>query len=306
MLGVVFDVNECHVVSCGLDGNITPELTRTIPTVPDYGQLLDQLCQELQAVRKLRGVKCFGVGATVPGLLNRQNKKMMFSPNMHFLDGQDLAKDLTTRLRLPVSLLQEDYALCIAERIYGGARMLSDFVVVEMTCGLGTGVFTGGQFMSGSQGFAGEIGHTLFDPQGPLCGCGKKGCLEMYATDYVLLRAMEAAAGRSLTFDQLVEETRAERLDPAPHLEPVVNGLAVCVSKLINVFNPQAVFLHGRLFEISDDILPRLRERTSELALSPSFAGCRIERSQVNKRLGAVAGLIQHLYNQLGPRVGSV
>jgi predicted NBD/HSP70 family sugar kinase len=304
VLGAVVDVHSCTVLSCGLDGRIEPALTRTLDTPADYPALLRALTAALKDVRKQRGVRCLGLGVTVPGLLNRDTRCVVFSPNMHFLDGHDLARDLAQKLDVEALTLQEDYALCIAERMFGGARLLHDFAVVEMHAGFGAGMFSNGQFISGTDGYGGELGHITVNPDGPQCGCGNHGCLELYATDAAFARAVAARRGRPAPMADLVAQARAGTFDPAPFLGPVLDYLAIGVAGLLNIFNPSAVFIYGDLFELGADVLPQLRTRVEQRALRPSFKTCRIERSQVNKQLAAVSGIIQHLHNQLGPRLG--
>ncbi len=304
VLGAVVDVHTCSVLSSGLDGRSTPELARTFPTPASYPALLRVLTDALKQVRKQRGVRCLGLGLTVPGLLNRATRRVSFSPNMHFLDGHDLARDLGQKLQVEALALQEDYALCIAERMFGAARLLNDFAVVEMHAGFGAGMFSNGQFIAGSEGYGGELGHITVNPDGPRCGCGNHGCLELYATDAAFARAVSTQRGCALPMATLLAEARAGTFDPRPFLAPVLDYLAIGVAALINLFNPAAVFLYGDLFDLAPDVLDRLRERVARRALGPSHAACRIERTQVNKPLAAVAGIIQHLHNQLGPRIG--
>ena len=304
VLGAVVDINACQVVSCGLDGRIDPALCRSFPTPKDYPALLRDLAAALRDVRRARNVRCLGVGVTVPGLLNRATRTSVFSPNLHHLDGHDLARDLGRKLEVEATALQEDYALCIAERMFGGARRLNDFAVVEFHTGFGAGMFCNGQFISGADGYGGELGHTTVVPDGPACGCGNHGCLELYATDAALLRAVAAKRAGPADIAALAAEARAGRFDPAPFLGPVLDYLAIGLAALVNVFNPSAVFLSAGLLDLAPDVLPQLRERIGRRALRPSFASCRIERSQVDKPSAAAAGIIQHLHNQLGPRLG--
>lgn len=304
VLGAVVDVETCQVLSCGLDGQVDPALVRTMPTPKDYAGLRRVIGSALEDVRRRRGVRCLGLGVTVPGLLNRSTGRLAFSPNMHFLDGRDLARDFGQKLGIDAAALQETYALCIAERMFGGARLLQNFVVVEMHAGFGTGLFCNGQFLSGSTGYGGELGHFTINPNGPKCGCGNNGCLELYATDSAFSRAVAAARRRTTSMAALLAEFRAGTFRPEPFLPPVLDALAIGIAGLVNTLNPSAIFLHGDLFELGPDVLPQLRTRVQRRALGPSFAACRIERTQVNKSLAAVAGIIHHLHNQLGPRLG--
>ena len=163
------------------------------------------------------------------------------------------------------------------------------------------GVVSAGRFITGSTGFAGEIGHIRVQLEGRPCGCGNRGCLETVATDYALARAASERAGRPLTIAQVAEEVRQGRLALEGILEDVLEYLALAVSMVVNIFNPQAVFLHGGLFEIEDNIVSRIVERTRRMTLRPSLDVCQVLRTRVNKPAGAVAGALERVWAEFGP-----
>ena len=85
-----------------------------------------------------------------------------------------------------------------------------------------------------------------------------------------------------------------------------VDYLAIAVSAVINIFNPATLFLHGQLMNSDPKIFKRVMRQAKKRTLSPSFKDCRILQSQGNKRLGAVAGIIDHLANELAPAFAPV
>ena len=80
-------------------------------------------------------------------------------------------------------------------------------------------------------------------------------------------------------------------------LEKTLDYLAIGVAAAINIFNPQLAILHGRMFELGPDVMPRLVEKIRKRALPPAFEGCRIEHTSPNKLLAAVAGIVNHVYS---------
>lgn len=91
----------------------------------------------------------------------------------------DLVKEKTG---LPAYLTNDANAAAIGEKVFGNAKDMNDFIVVTLGTGLGSGIFCGGQLLYGSTGFAGELGHTIVKEGGRQCGCGRRGCLETYAS----------------------------------------------------------------------------------------------------------------------------
>ena len=305
VVAVVLDVHRCTVTSAGLDGNLANGRSFSFPTPDRFERLTEALVKHVRELIAENGVPCIGLGLTVPGLIDRQRGEVVFSPNMHFLDGKNPGRVLSERLGMEVVTLQEEHALCLGERMFGKAKGLSDFAVLDITEGLGMGAFTGGRFLTGARGFGGEIGHITVEPKGRLCGCGNRGCLETIATDTALALAFSEQFGRPLDIDTVIRMARVGELKPGEILERAIDFLAIGVAAVINILNPEAVLIYGRMFDLQDGLLARLEEKVKQRALKPSVEGCRIVRTEANKHLGAIAAVIEHVYNRMGPRMNA-
>jgi glucokinase len=97
---------------------------------------------------------------------------------------------------VPAYLTNDANAAAIGEHMFGNARNVKDFIIITLGTGLGSGIFANGQLVYGNDGFAGELGHILIDGNERMCGCGRKGCLETYAS----------ATGLKRTVVQLLDE----------------------------------------------------------------------------------------------------
>lgn len=98
---------------------------------------------------------------------------------------------------LPSAITNDANAAALGEMLFGAAKGMKDFIVITLGTGLGSGIVVNGQLVYGADGFAGEIGHTIVDLNGRQCGCGRKGCLETYAS----------ATGIKTTLIELLENT---------------------------------------------------------------------------------------------------
>jgi N-acetylglucosamine repressor len=295
VLGAVVGPEFCEVLSCGLDGQVSDEHVRRFPTPARYPDLVQAFVKYLRELRKERPTSMLGLGISMPGLLNRREKRTVVSPNLHQTDGQRLGEDLRQRLHLETVLQQESHALCLAERMYGAARNLDNFAMLDISQGLGLGVVHGGHLLEGHSGLAGELGHITVRLDGRLCGCGNHGCLETEATDTVLATAISERLGRRVTVEEIIELVQAGKLQADGEFARVLEYLAVGLAAVINLFNPQKLFLYGRFFDARPDLFGRLLELTRRRALAPSMADCPILRARGNKRLGAVAGIIRRI-----------
>lgn len=294
IIGVAVGVHQCEIVQAGLDGDLLGA-ARTFATPTRYSDLVRRLIEQIGRLIDGSETSNLGVGISIPGLLNRREKRTVISPNLHQLDGQRLGEDARRQLGQEVALIQESRALCLAERTYGAARGLSDFAMLDVTDGLGLGVVQGGQLVEGHGGLAGELGHITVDLHGRRCGCGNYGCLETVATDAALATALSERLGRRVTLEEVLPALQAGTISAEPELERTLDYLAVALAAVINIFNPSKLFVYGRMLDAAPDVFARLLERTRRRALAPSFADCELVRARGDKRLGAIAGIIHRL-----------
>ena len=301
VLGVVIDAGTCCVVATGLDGAVTEERTVRFATPGSYPELLAAVEATCHGLVDGREALLRGVGMSVPGLVNQRFEEIVFSPNLHLLDKHNPARDLEARLGVPCRLVQESDALVLGEWMYGDARDLDDFAVLDCATGLGLGVMSGGGLLAGHSGMAGEVGHITVMPDGARCGCGNRGCLETLATDSALLRLLGEKLGRPVDLagaSALLDERPG---DFQHEVRSVTEYLAIAISAVINIFNPTTLFVHGMLLVNSPERFARVIERVRQRTLTASLAECTIVATRSSKRQGAVAGIMHHLTNAWAP-----
>ena len=333
VVGVVIDIDEIRTFACGLDGRIDDGAVRVFRTPRTYGKLLSRVTDEVESLAQNHPAPCLGMGVSVPGLLDAREGRIMLSPNLRFLDDTRLAADLAQRLDFDTIVVQEERALCLAEQVFGAARGLDDFAMIDISAGLGMGVVSGGRFVGGRDGFGGELGHITVDPRGILCGCGNRGCLETVATDRVFARLVEKKAGRSqsvdgasesvdgasesvdgasmkvdgasMSVDEAIELVRSGKIRCRRELIRMIGFLAQGLGVVINLFNPAGVFVYGRLFDAQEGLFDELVATVGKHALKPSLEACSIVRSRGSKKQGAAAAVIAHLFQGAGPSIQS-
>ncbi len=303
VVGAVIDIGETKVFACGLDGRIDDGAVRVFETPHTYDTLLSRLSTEARIAARDRAAACLGLGVSVPGLFNAREGRVMLSPNLRFLDNACLASDLGDRLEFEATIVQEERALCLAEQLFGAARGLDDFAMIDISAGLGMGVVSGSRFVGGRDGFGGELGHIIVDPGGERCGCGNEGCLETVATDRVFARMVEANAGRPVTVDEAIELVRSGKVRVRRELKGMTSFLARGLGVVVNLFNPAAVFVYGHMFDAREGLFDELVDAVGACALGPSLEACRIVRSRGSKKQGAAAVVINRLFEGAGPSI---
>lgn len=184
---------------------------------------------------------------------------------------------------LPVALTNDANAAAIGEKIFGAAKDMAHFMVITLGTGLGSGIVVNNELVYGHDGFAGELGHSVVDPEGRRCGCGKRGCLETYASATGICRTMSIL---------LAENTQPSHLRSIPpkdltacHISEAANNgdflaiqafertgriLGMKLADAVTVTSPEAIFLFGGLMNSGSLILEPTR-RYLELFLPPVF-----------------------------------
>ncbi len=300
VLGATIDIRTCCMAPSGLDGKPRAADRVVFDTPNNYRELLDTIVSQAKAITSKTEGKCHGIGLAVPGLVHSGYGRVSFSPNLHFLDGRDLGSDLEALLGIKVVCTQEEQSLCLSEQYSGEADGLTDYAVVDFSSGVGMGVVSGGRYVSGAQGYAGEIGHTTVEPEGRSCGCGNRGCLETVASDIALLRNLSDRLGREVDMKEV--RTKAGS-DPAvdEEIDRMLSYVAIGLATVVNLFNPEAVFVHGQTFQLSAEVMRNLEMKVKSRALKPSFEETEIRLAHGDKLHGAIAGLLNNLFAAVGP-----
>jgi glucokinase len=227
-------------------------------------------------VNKLRTdhpVEAVGVGAA--GYVDRSRSKVLLAPNLAWRD-IDLRAELEPRLDVPVLIENDANAAAWGEFTYGAGHDVDDLLLVTVGTGIGGGVVLDGQLYRGAFGVAGEVGHLRVVRDGQLCGCGKHGCFEQYASGSALVRnARAAAASGGHAADAVVERAGGDpdRIDGKMITDAAQEGDAFAIEQLANlgrwlgegiaalatVLDPAAVAIGGGVSEAGDLILEPLR-----------------------------------------------
>ncbi|MBL8861990.1 MAG: ROK family protein [Planctomycetes bacterium] len=155
---------------------------RSIPTGLAEGA--DAVLGRMAALaRELGAERALGVGS--PGLIDHERGVVLECPNLKALEDVPLRDELARRLGLPnsaVRLENDANAAAVGEGWLGAGRSHRDLLLVTLGTGVGGGLILDGRLYAGAGGMAGEIGHVCIDPEGPWCGCGRRGCVEQYAS----------------------------------------------------------------------------------------------------------------------------
>lgn len=265
LLGADVGVDNTRVVAASLTGQILASI------VVDYADALDpQLC--LQAVAKafskiaklepISGREICGLGVGLPGGVDEAQGVLRFAPNLGWRNvnvaGQ-LRKYLKgTRLEnTPLFIQNEADAAALAEFEFTDQVGADPLVYVSIGHGVGAGVVVNDRLLTGCRGFAGEIGHTILQADGPACSCGRLGCAEVFIGLKALLR--EASGGppakQMLTAFELRQRVKAREPAAVQSAEKAGRYLGVLLQNLWVAFDPMRIVLGGAALKLGDAFL---------------------------------------------------
>ena len=249
--------------------------SRTITTPPDLDTFLPLLHDAIRWLLEVTAVPA-GVGIGCKGIINPDSTQVETLPGaLHFLEGLRLADLVGLPLDVPVFADNAARVALAAELVWGAARSRQNVVMLTLGAGVGGAVLAGGHLLRGHTGVAGHLGHLTVDPDGPLCSCGNRGCLETVFS----ARAIEGEAwsavhrGCSSSLTRLFREqpqlatcrTIFQAASEGDELaRAIVNTaiakLAAAIAGLLHVFDPEIVILGGQVADAGEELLEPLQE----------------------------------------------
>lgn len=243
-----------------------------------------------------------GVGVGSPGPIERKTGRVLFAPNLRW-DDVPIVSLLEEALRVPVYLDNDANLAGFGEARYGAARGYENVVYITVSTGIGGGVIAGGQIYHGSHDAAGEVGHMTIIPDGPVCGCGNRGCWEALASGTAIARrarqGLEAGAMSSLgglpeiTAREVAEAAVAGDGFARQIVEETAFYLGIGVGNLINLFDPDIVVIGGGVSRIGEPLFAPLRVEAEHRTIPGIRGRARIEPAGLGQDSGVLgaAGL---------------
>lgn len=289
IIGVVADLNAAVLSSHRL------KYTDTSP----HGVVaaISELTAMLQDRAPAGDDRLLGIGIGVGGHVNGNTGVVVEGPFLNWHD-VPLRQLVTEATGLPAIIENDVNTLALAEQWFGAGSSFSTFAVITLGLGVGCALVFEGQLWRGVSGAAGEFGHMVVDPEGPLCHCGKRGCLEAVVGDQAIAAAMSKAAGRRIgKVSQVVSAAHAGDPDAREIFSQAGIALGRAIASLLNLLNPPLVILSGEGITNSDLFIDALRAELSRDAFSTTAQDCTLLVHPLPDETwarGAAASMLRH------------
>jgi predicted NBD/HSP70 family sugar kinase len=168
-----------------------------VPLVSDPKRAILKMIECMESMRAKHRDRSFeGVGLSMPGRVDPESQRLILAPNLKW-GNYDVKSVVEEKMQLQVELANAANASLLSELWSGKLDGVRDAVLVTVSEGLGAAILANGQIITSRSGLAGEFGHSPIDPTGPLCGCGQRGCWEVFASSTAALRYFAETAGKS-------------------------------------------------------------------------------------------------------------
>ncbi len=285
----------------------------------DYPDIKDFVTALVSSIRKLADgnaeVKLSGIGVGAPNA-NYHKGTIELAPNLAWKGIVPLGALIKEQIDTPVIVTNDAKAAAMGEMIFGGAKGMKDFIVLTLGTGLGSGIVINGQVVYGHTGFAGELGHSTIVPGGRICGCGRHGCYETYASASGLARTalfmlsekkdpspLRDIPPSGLTSRKVAEAALGNDKIALEAIDYTAEKIAHGIINAITFSSPEAVFLFGGLAQAGDLILEPVRKYV-EKGVMPIFRGtCKILLSGISLSNAAILGSAALVWNELIDRI---
>jgi predicted NBD/HSP70 family sugar kinase len=283
-LSVRAEPHAVTVALVGLGGVVHARLRHDTASAPSPRRFVQIVASSVEAMRADidRHYRVIGAGLAVPGLVNA-NGSVLVSPTLGWRR-DPVAARLSDELGIPVSAGNDASIGALAESRFGVGVGVSNLLYLGGAMhSIGGGLIIDGTLLRGTSGYAGELGHTVVDPRGRACVCGRKGCLEAE----VRLDLLEPLLGRrKLDEDELDVELGVAR-DPRVMAEVTrqVEVLSLALTNFVNAFSPETVVLSGYLGALLSVSRERLAEAVRVHPLGAEGRTIRLERAHLRSRL---------------------
>jgi glucokinase len=286
------------------EGKVYAETSISTDAHKDIDPYLEHLAEAVRGLlREQQGkLELVGIGVGAPNG-NYYRGVIEYAPNLNWKGLVPFVEMFKAHFDVPIVLTNDANAAALGEMMYGGATTMTDFIVITLGTGLGSGIVVNGNVVYGHDGFAGEMGHVNVVQNGRTCGCGRKGCLEAYVsatgivrTVYELLAVhMDDSLLRKIPFDGL---TAKDISDAANQADPIAlmafdktsQILGRTLADIVALFSPEAIFLFGGLSNAGDHIFKPVKAYMEENLLNIYRDKVKILPSGLTETNAAVLG----------------
>ncbi|MHB1127131.1 MAG: ROK family protein [Bacillota bacterium] len=273
-LAIGIDLGGTHIKGGLIAANGELIRKERVPTYVHEGSdaVIRRILQLVDVLSAGNAGRIAGLGLGVPGLINHASGHLYIAPNLGWRK-MELGKILQQRVSGPVFLDNDANLAALGEHWAGAGRCLDSLLMITVGTGIGSGLILEGRIYRGASGLGAELGHTVVDGNGPVCGCGNRGCVEALAAGPAIIRWFRGMADQHscspkspehMDVKNIIETARAGNQAAREAIGKAGRYLAMALANAIQLVDPEAVLIGGGVSAAGDLLLEPLRRETEE------------------------------------------
>ena len=314
MIGTEVSVESIRVLSVSLTGEVLNDASEPLRSTKPAEVIhrLAQLIHSLVEQSRVDGRRFLGIGVGVPGSVLVKQGVVKLAPHFSWRDvafQTDLLQELATLgvNDFPIQVLNDYDLAALGEYEFGDSPLPDPLIYVGLAVGVGAGIIVRDRLFLGADGFAGEVGHSILQIEGPVCSCGRKGCAETFIGLRAISTQITGHAGELLSVETI--QHLLERKDETAVLAVKRAGyfLGVLIQNLWACFNPGRIVLGGPLCNLGAPLLDAAQASLERFSEDSGLQLPEIQLARFGARSVAVgaAALVKHtLLRPLDLRLG--
>ncbi|MEI6562831.1 MAG: ROK family protein [bacterium] len=278
----------------------------TSESIESYRHDMIALCRAVIEKAGLTADQLDAIGISAPGPLDCKRGILIAPPNNPGWHKVPIVEMVRNAFKVPVFLNNDANACALAEMLFGQYKGTKNLLYLTFSTGMGGGIIANGDLIQGVTDAGGEVGHFVLDPNGPVCGCGQKGCWEAYVGGRALARLLKGKiqagniktsivdkAGGLEGIDMKAFEAAAREGDPfaVAEWDQLAERMAQGMGGLIMVLNPDVVILGTIAIHCGDFIMKPILEKIPKYTWEWPLKACTIASSSLGEKIGDLASL---------------
>ncbi|MDI6698924.1 MAG: ROK family transcriptional regulator [Candidatus Saccharicenans sp.] len=316
IIGIDLGTTNVYGVLADLNANIIYEEKRPTKLEEGFYKIMDQTSEIIdilnQKIEEKKKRLC-GIGLAVAGLINKSRNIVEFSPNFHWHD-VDIIGVLGNRFSVPIYFDNVTRVMALGEMCYGMGKNYKNFILINIGYGIGAGIIVDGKPLLGAAGMAGEFGHITVDLNSKTqCDCGNFGCLEAMASGRGIARAarnelergaksilVEMCGGdlKKISAEMVANAAKKGDILAWNVFSQAAEYIGLGISALINLFNPEAIFLGGGVTLAGEFLFDNIRKTVNSRALNRSSRDVSLRPATFGLKAAAI-GAVSLVMNKL-------
>lgn len=289
------------------DGKLEEKIIFPTNAERGYKKIVEEIIENL---KKLKTDNTVALGVGCGGPLDSERGIILSPPNLPGWDNVPLKKDLEDALKIPVFLDNDANSACLGEYYFGAGRGVKNLVYITISTGIGAGIIIDGKILHGQRDSAGEVGHQTILPDGPLCNCGNRGCLEALASGTAIVKRAEEAILRgedTILREWSKKEKISAKMVRSAYLEgdkvaeriwkTALEYLGIGIGNVITIVSPERVVFGGGIMNAGEEVLETVKRVVKERVRLVPVDKVEIVLAQLGEDVGIYGALALTLSN---------